>query len=153
MLADTAWMAWRGLVAHGWRPVTTDGAITTFVRGQSSAEPPFPAPPDGVALFCQGWFPPDRLGRQMGSSHAALWVCGSDILRLFLASPEPLKVRFSVDGRLHSSEIVSGLDPREKRIGLPGERWHLVALDTGPLPEIRGKPRGARIVAYALPQS
>jgi hypothetical protein len=29
--------------------------------------------------------------------------------------------------------------------------WHLLALDTDRLPEIGGKPRGARIVAYALP--
>ncbi len=39
------------------------------------------------------------------------------------------------------------------RVGLPGERWHLVALDADELPEIGGKPRGARIVAYALPRS
>jgi hypothetical protein len=71
---------------------------------------------------------------------------------LYLASPEPLKVRIFLDGRAHSARVVRGLTPREARIGLPGERWHLVALETDRLPEIRGKPRGARIVAYALPQ-
>jgi hypothetical protein len=155
-LADTAWLAWHGLVAHGWRPAATDGAVTTFVRGHySSTSPPFSEPPRNDALFCQGWFPPDGLGHQMSASHAALWVYGAGILRLYLASPEPLPVRISVDGRLHSTRVVEGLPPSdipEGRIGLPGERWHLVALDTGRLPEIRGKPRGARIVAYVLPQ-
>jgi hypothetical protein len=156
VLADTAWLAWQGLVAHGWRPAATDGAVTTFVRGHySSTSPPFSEPPRNDALFCQGWFPPDGLGHQMSASHAALWVYGAGILRLYLASPEPLPVRISVDGRLHSTRVVEGLPPSdipEGRIGLPGERWHLVALDTGRLPEIRGKPRGARIVAYVLPQ-
>jgi hypothetical protein len=151
VLADTGWMAWRGLVAHGWRPVVTDGAVTAFVRGPSTAGPPFAEPPRGDAIFCQGWFPQDASGRQMSSSHAALWVYGAGILRLYLASPQPLPVRFSVDGRPHSTQVVAGLTPREKRIGLSGERWHLVALDTERLPEIRGKPRGARIVAYVLP--
>jgi hypothetical protein len=90
----------------------------------------------------------------MSDSHAALWVYGSGILSLFLGSPEPLTVRITVDGRPHSSRVLEKLLPRDAtRIGLPGERWHLVALDTGPLPVIRGKPRGARIVAYALPRS
>jgi hypothetical protein len=149
VLADTAWLAWQGLVAHGWRPLATDGAVTAFGRGSSTAPPPFPEPAHDDALFCQGWFPPDASGRQMSRSHAALWVHGEGIVRLFLAAPKPLPVRLSVDGRPHSRLTVHRLG--EVRIGLTGERWHLVALDAGRLPEIRGKPRGARIVAYALP--
>jgi hypothetical protein len=150
LLADTAWLAWQELVAHGWRPVVTDGAVTAFVRGDSIAPPPFAEPPRDDALFCQGWFPPDASGRQMSSGHAALWVYGEGFVRLFLASPEPLPLRVSLDGRMHTRLTVHRLE--EVRIGLPNERWHLVSLDADRLPEIRGKPRGARIVAYALPR-
>jgi len=151
ILADSAWLAWQELVAHGWRPVVTDGAVTAFVRGHSTAAPPFRKPSRGDALFCQGWFPPDASGRQMSFGHAALWVYGKGIVRLFLASPEPLPLRISLDGRMDSRLTVHRLE--EVRVGLPSERWHLVSLDADRLPEIRGKPRGARIVAYALPQS
>ncbi len=150
-ISDTAWMAWNGLVGHGWRPLVTDGAITAFERGTSPARPPFAEPPRGDALFCTGWYLPDTRGRQMSSSHAALWVYGAGILRLFLASPEPLPVRLSVDGRAHSHLTAHRLV--ETRIGLSKEGWHLIALDAGRLPEIGGRPRGVRIVAYALPRS
>jgi hypothetical protein len=149
LVENTAWFAWQGLVGRGWRPVVTDGAVTTFVRGRSSAAAPFAEPPAGDAVFCQGWFPPDQLGRQMSSSHAALWVRGPGIARFFVQAPEPIAIRVSRDGRPHSRLVVQRL--REVRVGLEGERWHLIALDAGPLPEIRGKPRGARIVAYAVP--
>jgi hypothetical protein len=149
LVENTSWLAWQGLVAHGWRPVVTDAAVTTFVRGRSSAAAPFPEPPAGDAIFCQGWFPPDQLGRQMSSSHAALWVRGPGIARFFVQAPEPIAIRVSRDGRPHSRLVVRRL--QEVRVGLEGERWHLIALDAGALPEIRGKPRGARIVAYAVP--
>jgi hypothetical protein len=151
VLADTAWLAWQEVIAHGWRPVATDGAVTAFVRGHSTAPPPFAEPSRDDALFCQGWFPPDASGRQMSSGHAALWVYGEGIVRLFLASPKPLPLRVSLDGRMHSRLTVHRLE--EVRIGLPKKGWHLVSLDADRLPEIRGKPRGARIVAYALPGS
>lgn len=149
LLPDTAWMAWQGLVAHGWKPLATDGAVTAFGRGRSSAEPPFAPPARGDALFCEGWFPPDAAGRQMSSTHAALWAHGPGFVRLFLFSPKALPIRVSVDGRPHSHLVVGSLE--EARIGLSGKTWHLISLDTDRLLEIRGKPRGARIVAYALP--
>jgi hypothetical protein len=149
LLTDTAWMAWQGLVAHGWKPLATDGPVTAFVRGASSAGPPFPQPAHDDALFCSGWFPPDQSGRQMSSSHAALWAYGSGIVRLFLISPEPLPVTISLDGRPHTRLVVDRLT--EVRVGLSSADWHLIALDTPHLVQIRGKPRGVRIVAYALP--
>jgi hypothetical protein len=149
-LSDTAWLAWRGLVEHGWRPLAADGPVTAFGRGRSTAGPPFEEPRRTDALFCTGWYLPDVRGRQMSSSHAALWVYGAGFVRLFLASPEPLPVRLSLDGRPHSQLTVRSLV--EVRVGLGADRWHLLALDAGRLPEIGGKPRGARIVAYALPQ-
>jgi hypothetical protein len=148
-LSDTAWQAWRALVAHGWRPLATDGAVTAFGRGHSDAAPPFAEPRRDDALFCEGWYLSDIRGRQMSRDHAALWVYGKGIVRLFLAAPEPLAVRLSLDGRAHSKLTLHRLE--EVRIGLPHAGWHLVAFDTGPLPKIGGKPRGARIVAYALP--
>jgi hypothetical protein len=149
VIPDTAWMAWQALVGHGWKPVATDGAVTTFVRGSSTAEPPFPAPGRGDAIFCEGWFPPDQAGRQMSETHSALWVRGPGFARFFLFAPKRLPIQISVDGRIHSRLVVGKLE--EVRVGLGGDRWHLIALDAGTLPEIRGKPRGARIVAYALP--
>jgi hypothetical protein len=149
LLADTAWMAWQGLVAHGWKPVATDGSVTAFVRGASTAEPPFPQPAHDDALFCSGWFPPDVSGRQMSSSHAALWAYGPGIARLFVIAPEPLRLRVSLDGRPHTRLVVHSLT--EVRVGLPSARWHLIALDTPRLVQVRGKPRGVRVVAYALP--
>jgi hypothetical protein len=142
-------MAWRGLVAHGWKPVARDEAVTAFVRGSSTAAPPFPEPRRSDVLFCEGWFPQDVSGRQMSSSHASFWAHGPGIMRLFVLSPEPLPVRISVDGHLHSHPTVEKLE--EVRIGLPSATWHLVAFDAAKLPEVRGKPRGVRIVAYALP--
>jgi hypothetical protein len=151
-VADTAWMAWRGLVANGWRPTATDGAVTAFVQGRSSAPPPYPEPPRGDAIFCAGWFPQDELGHQMSSSHATLWVYGAGRLSLFLGSPEPLTVRIEVDGRPRSTHVLRKLLPEEPtRVELAGARWHLVALETDRLPIVRGKPRGARIIGYALP--
>jgi hypothetical protein len=150
--ANTAAMAWQGLVANGWRPVATDGAVTTFVRGRSDAPPPFPGPSRGDAIFCGGWFPQDELGRQMSGSHATLLVYGEGFLRLLLGAPEPMTVRISVDGRTHSTRTIRRLfNVPEARIGLSGKRWHLVALDMTRLPIIRGKPRGMRVVSYALP--
>jgi hypothetical protein len=149
MLADTSWFAWRALVEHGWQPLATDGAVTGFGRGTSHAAPPFAEPPRDDARFCEGWYRPDARGRQMRSTHAALWIHGQGIVRLFLASPEPLPVRLFLDGRYHSRLTVHRL--AEVRVGLPRDRWHLVALDAVRLPEIDGKPRGARIVAYSLP--
>lgn len=146
---DTAWLAWRGLVAHGWRPLATDGAVTAFARGGAAAPPPFSEPARSEALFCEGWYAPDARGRQMREGHAAFWVHGAGILRLFLASPRRLAVRISVDGRRHSQPTVFRLG--ELRVGLAGRRWHLVAFDAERLPKVGGKPRGARVVAYALP--
>lgn len=148
-LADTAWMAWRALVAHGWRPLVTDGAVTEFERGRSTAPPPLAEPSHANALFCSGWYAQSAVGRQMSRSHGALWVYGSGIVRLFLAAPRPLRVRLVLDGRVHSRLTVHRLE--EVRIGLPRSGWHLLALDVGRLPEIGGRPRGVRIVAYALP--
>ena len=66
LVPDTASIAWEGLVANGWRPVRTDGAVTTFVRGRSTASPPFPDTERGDAIFCGGWFPQDQLGHLVG---------------------------------------------------------------------------------------
>ena len=109
-------MAWRGLVAHGWKPSATDGSVTTFVRGASTAQPPFREPRRTEALFCQGWFPPDAAGRQASSSHAALWAHGPGFARFFVIAPEPLPVTVSLDGRPHTKLVVRKLT--EVRVGL-----------------------------------
>jgi len=123
--------------------------VTTFIRGSSSAKPPFPEPDRGEAVFCEGWFPPDAAGRQASSSHAALWAHGPGFARFFVMAPEPLPVTVSLDGRPHTRLVVRKLT--EVRIGLTSARWYLISLDSPRLPVVRGKPRGARIVAYSLP--
>ena len=55
----------------------------------------------------------------------------------------------SLDGRPHTRLVVRKLT--EVRVGLTSARWYLIALDSPRLPIVRGKPRGARIVAYSLP--
>ncbi len=153
VVADTAWLAWRRLVAHGWRPVRTDGAVTTFVRGASSEAPPFPAPPHGDALFCEGFSPLDEGGHQLLARHASLWVYGSGTLPLFLSSPKPATVRFSVDGMSQLTRTIAhGVnEPDRLPLALTGARWHLITLDSNDLFQLRGKQRGARIVSYQLP--
>jgi hypothetical protein len=145
----TAWLAWQGLVEHGWRPLETNGAVTAFGRGRSQQSPPFVEPPTGDLLFCPGWYPPDERGRQMSETHGSLWVYGEGFVRLFVSSPRRLRVRIGVDGRRHSEPIVKTLV--ELRLGVRGPRWHLVTFDVGKLPVIGGRARGMRLIAYALP--
>jgi hypothetical protein len=76
LLENTAWFAWQGLAGHGWRPDVTDGAGHDLRPRQVKRSGPVSRATPGDAIFCQGWFPPDQLGRQMSSSHAALWVRG-----------------------------------------------------------------------------
>jgi hypothetical protein len=148
IVADTAWMAWRGLVANGWRPTATDGAVTAFVRGRSSAPPPFPEPPRDDAIFCSGWFPQDELGHQMSSSHATLWVYGGGLLSLFLGSPEPLTVRIEVDGRPRSTHVLRRCCPRASP-----RRAHRLAPRRARNAACRSSAasQDARIIGFALP--
>jgi hypothetical protein len=152
LVPNAAWFAWRGLVDHGWRPVATDGAVTAFARGApgDTAQPPFAPPAPRNAVFCGGWYLADPVGRQMAASHAALWLHGPGTVRLFVRSPSSLPVRVSIDGRRAARLRVRHL--RELRLELPAG-WRLVTFDTGRLPLIgkNHRPRGLRIVAYALP--
>jgi len=156
LVPDVAWLAWRSLAAHGWRPVATDGAVTAFARGGQAGggapplAPPFAPPPAGGAIFCDGWYAADRVGRQMAESHASLWLHGPGTVRLFVRSPRSLPVRVSVDGR--PAARVRVLRLRELRLEL-GAGWRLVTFDSPRLPLIgrNRRPRGMRIVAYALP--
>jgi len=107
-----------------------------------------PEPPRGQALYCGGWFPADELGHQMSASHSSVWLYGEGAANLFLGSPVPLQVRISVDGVRRSMVMVSKLLPDlPTPVRLGSRRWHLVTLDSGPLPEVRGRPRGVRILA------
>ena len=151
IVADTAWMAWRGLVANGWRPTATAGAVTAFVRGRSSAAPPFPSRAATTRLLLRLVSPGrNRPPNELVPRDPLGPPCRQP--SLFLGSPEPLTVRIAVDGQPRSTHVLRKLLPQEPtRVELAGARWHLVALETDRLPIVRGKPRGARIVGDALP--
>ena len=152
IVANTAWLAWRGLVAHGWRPLATDGAGHLLrARALGRAGRPSPSPRASDALFCQGWFPPDAARpSDEPQPRGASGCTGRGSCACSSRRPSRSGSSLSVDGRPHSSLTVQRL--REVRIGLQRAGWHLIAFDTHGLPVIDGKPRGARIVAYALPQ-
>ena len=148
LVDDTAWFAWRGLVDNGWKPLATDGAVTAFAQGASTAAPPFREPRRSTLHFCIGWYRPDDAGRQMADSHASVWASGPGTVRLFVRSPAPLDVKISVDGHLRRLLHVQALV--ELRVTI-GDSWHLLSFDAGRLPIVGTRPRGMRIVAYAVP--
>jgi hypothetical protein len=146
-----AWLAWRELLANGWRPLATDGAVTAFVPGRSApgAVPPVSEPRRDDLLFCEGWYGPSELGRQMASGHAPLWAYGSGTLRLFVSSPKPLDVVLGVDGAPQETRRISRL--QEVQLALADRRWHLVTFDVPRLAVVAGRPQGVRVEAYVLP--
>jgi hypothetical protein len=146
-----AWLAWRELDANGWRPLATDGAVTAFVpgRGTPGAVPPVSEPRRDDLLFCEGWYGPSELGRQMASGHAPLWAYGRGTLRLFVSSPKPLDVVLGVDGKPRIRRQISSLE--ELQLSLAGRRWHLITFDALRLVVVAGRPQGVRVEAYVLP--
>jgi hypothetical protein len=143
---DTAWFAWRGLVRHGWKRLSRDGAVTVLRR--RGWVPPTPArePPHNQLLFCDGWYPNDGEGRQTSVEHAPVWVYDSGAFRLFVSADRPLVVHFSVDGRPALKRRIAQLE--EVRLSLGGSGWHLIALDSR-LTSANGRRGGARLVGYA----
>ncbi len=140
---DTAAFAWQGLIAHGYRPVATDGQVTLLAVRPGVAVPhsPVAEPPRASAVFCDGWGAITGSGRTTTAPHASLWVYnqgGSD-LRLFLRTKSPSTVRIGVDGRKGFPRRLPRLG--EARIPLGHAGWHLVTFDG---------PPSVRVVAYAL---
>ena len=139
---DTAAFAWEGLVAHGYRPVATDGPVTLLaVRPGAAPASPVAEPPRNSAVFCDGWGANTGGGRTTTAPHASFWVYnegGSD-LRLFLRTKRPSTVRIGVDGRTGFPRQLPRLG--EARVPLGPAGWHLVTFDG---------PPSVRVVAYAL---
>jgi hypothetical protein len=141
---DSALFAWRGLVAHGYRPVATDGPVTLLALRPGTTPPsgePVAEPPRDAAVFCDGWSPNSGSGRTTTAPHAALWVYneGGADLRLFVRTERPSTVRIGVDGKGAFPRHLPGLG--EARVPLGPAGWHLVTLDGTP---------AVRVVAYAL---
>jgi hypothetical protein len=140
------WFAWRALLAHGFRPVAADGAVTLFAEGRGARRPPpVPEPARNLAYFCEGWYPPDGGGRQMSDGHAPLWLYGSRA-RLVVSAAPALPVRLSVDGRTRLAARIGPL--RELGVSLGRRGWHLVSFDAH-LPKVGGRPVGVRLVVFA----
>ena len=148
------WFAWRGLVEHGYRPWTHDGAITILDRlhGHGPALPPPVAEPSrDTAEFCAGWWANDGNGRAMSAGYSALWAYShgpGSSLSLVMRSYAPLPITFLLDGRHVRDQRISSLT--EVRLPLGATGWHLVALKTRELPQVNGRKEGARLIAYRL---
>jgi hypothetical protein len=141
---DSALFAWRGLVAHGYRPIASDGPVTLLARRPGTTPPsgaPVAEPPRDAAVFCDGWSPNSGSGRTTTAPHAALWVYneGGADLRLFVRTERPSTVRIGVDGNRGFPRHLPRLGEARVQLGPAG--WHLVTLDGTP---------GVRAVAYAL---
>ena len=124
---DRSWFAWRGLVAHGVRPLATGGVVTMFGPGPSTAIPSG-EPPRAAPVFCQGWFGPQGQQLPMSEPHAPFWVYGSGEVALWVQAPSPLPTGFAVDERAVAARTIA----QATRVVLPlGPRrgWHLVTLD------------------------
>ena len=143
---DTAWFAWRGLVRHGWKRLSRDGAVTVLRR--RGWVPPSPArePPRAQPLFCDGWYPNDGQGRQTSLEHASLRVYDSGDFRLFVSADRPLVVHLGVDGRPALKRRIRALT--EVRLPVGGRGWHLITIDST-LIRVNGRRGGARLVGYA----
>jgi len=145
-----SWFAWRGLVLHGFRPWTRDGAITILDRLHGSGPPPpapVPEPSHDSVRLCAGWWANDGNGRAMAAGHTGLWAYGSSI-SMVMRSYARIKVTFSVDGVHRFDREISSLGEVRVRLGKP--EWHLLTLDTKELPEANGRKEGARLIAYTL---
>ena len=145
------WFAWRGLVQHGYRPWARDGAVTILDRLHGHGPPPqapVAEPGHDQAWLCAGWYANDGNGRAMSAGHASLWVYGNNTLSLVMRAYTAVPITFSVDGKRRLERRIGALG--EVRIGLGNASWHLVSLDTPPLPEVNGRKEGARLIAYVL---
>ncbi len=144
---DRSWFALHGLVTHGFRPLATDGAVTTFGPGGNGG--PGPGEPSRASPhFCQGWFGPRGQQIPMSETHAPFWVYGSRRLSLWVQASGPLRTRFGVDERPVSTRTVF----QATRIVLPlGPRlgWHLVTLDVPRLVATKPRPTGVRLLSIA----
>jgi hypothetical protein len=142
---DTAAFAWRALNGQGYRPDTTDGAVTLFTPGRGGPAPPPPVdePPPDTAVFCTGWGLNDGNGRRLLAEQGSLWAYseGGADLRLVLSTKRPATVMVAVDGKPTLSNDLSGL--AEVRVPVSAPAWHRLTFEA---------PREAelRFVAYAL---
>ena len=145
---DAAWFAWRGLTAHGFRPLSSDGAVTSFVRGRTAAPPPVREPDRRRPFFCTGWYAPRGGGREMSLDHAPFWIYGRGNAQLVVGSWTPLPARISVDGRAVARRTLSERTSVVVPLGRAG--WHLIVFDAH-LPQRGAKPVGARIALQTKP--
>ncbi|TMJ95321.1 MAG: hypothetical protein E6G67_07460 [Actinobacteria bacterium] len=132
-----AWFAWRSLAAAGYRPAAGGGPVTLFAPGRGPvSDPPFPEPPHGRPLLCEGW-----AGRTMAETRAPLWLWGSGSVRLQLAAPRTTELWIWVDGRPAARVTVTRRI--DAAVRLRGAGWHLLMLQvpavarTAPPPGVR----------------
>jgi hypothetical protein len=117
-----AWFAWSGLEEAGFQAAASDGAVTLFAPGSTSAAPPVPEPPRSDPVLCSGWRGRTTLARQ-----ATIWVYGGGSIQLRVRSPAPAAVRLLADGRLVDQQTFTGLGTLEAN--LTGSAWHPLVIE------------------------
>jgi hypothetical protein len=118
----SAWFAWRGLEAAGWRPTAEGGPVTLFTRGSSSAPPSVREPAHDVPVFCLGWR--DGTTTQL---QAPFWLYGRGPFALALSSDVLIHVALSVDQQVVFDDQVDGRSVAH--LDFPDAGWHAVVLD------------------------
>jgi hypothetical protein len=120
----SAWFAWRGLVEAGWAPAGQGGAVTLFIRGSSSAAPPFAEPERTEPVFCQGW----RDGT-MNELQAPFWLYGAGRYELRVAAETPTLVEISANERLFDRRLVDGSQTLHFELEGNTLRWQAVVVE------------------------
>jgi hypothetical protein len=139
-----AWFGWRGLLAHGFRPVAQGGEITLFERGAAGADAaaPVPEPERGELQLCQGWE-----GRTMEERQGPLWIHGEGRLTIVVGAAAPTPASLWIDGERVDSSDVEGTATLAGE--LRGEDWHALVLEVPEL--LPTTPReGLRLDAVRL---
>jgi hypothetical protein len=116
---QTAWFAWKGLLAHGWTVQRTAGSVWLFERRRAGLLPALPAPKQ-QPFFCQGWYGDTGNGRYMSETHAPLWI--PPRLRFFdlKFAPSPVKPRVEIEPTASGWQLVT-VDV-DHLVRVPGER-------------------------------
>ncbi len=129
---ERGWFAWRGVSAHGWRPLARDRAVTMLVKGPAAGSNPLPEPRRAV-VFCPQWH--DRSPRYR---HGAFWAHGAGELVVRLESQGPDRTTITADGTSRSVRVVQ---PSSLSVPLRRGGWHLVRV------EVARADRNVRLVS------
>jgi hypothetical protein len=120
---NARWFAERGLLRNGFRPVATDGTVTTFRAGRPPSPDVEGEPPRGRPILCDGWD-----GTTTKDEHASLWIHGGGLLVVELDASPPVRTTIAVDGARLPTRVISRGSGIEVEVA--GRGWHRVELES-----------------------